>query len=92
MIMRKHYIILVLCLLSLAVAAQRKTDPLDRGLVAVKVNSGVYVSWRVQADEYYGVTYNLYRDGSLIAQNLNTSNFSDTSGSTSSTYTVASKK
>mgnify|MGYP003290054862 CR=1 FL=1 len=89
MIMRKYYIILVLCLLSLAAAAQRKTDPLDRGLVAVKVNTGVYVSWRVQADEYYGVTYNLYRDGSLIAQNLNTSNFSDTGGSTSSTYTVA---
>ena len=31
--------------------AQRKTDQLDRGLVAVKVTSGVYVSWRVQADE-----------------------------------------
>lgn len=69
--------------------AQRKTDPLDRGLVAVKVNTGVYVSWRVQADEYYGVTYNLYRNGALIAQNLYTSNYSDASGSISSTYTVA---
>lgn len=54
--------------------AQRKTDQLDRGLVAVKVSSGVYVSWRVQADEYYDVTYNLYRNGALIAQNLIVSN------------------
>jgi hypothetical protein len=69
--------------------AQRKTDQLDRGLVAVKVSSGVYVSWRVQADEYYGVTYKLYRNGALIAQNLYTSNYTDAGGNTSSTYTVA---
>ena len=69
--------------------AQRKTDQLDRGLVAVKVSSGVYVSWRVQADEYYDVTYNLYRNGALIAQNLIASNYVDVSGSTSSSYTVA---
>ena len=55
--------------------AQRKTDQLDRGLVAVNVSSGVYVSWRVQADEYYSVTYNLYRNGALIAQNLYASNY-----------------
>lgn len=70
--------------------AQRKTDPLDRGLVAVPGNGGgIYLSWRVQADEYYGVKYNVYRGGSLIAENLETSNYKDTSGNTSSTYTVA---
>lgn len=69
--------------------AQRKTDQLDRGLVAVKVSSGVYVSWRVQADEYYDVTYKLYRNGSLIAQNLYASNYADAGGNTSSQYTVA---
>lgn len=87
--MKKTLISLLLMLGVLSIFAQRKTDPLDRGLVAVKVNSGVFVSWRVQADEYYGVTYNLYRNGSLIAQNLYTSNYSDAGGSTSSTYTVA---
>lgn len=88
--MKKSLLILLIFLTGFTFAcAQRKTDPLDRGLVAVKVNSGVYVSWRVQADEYYGVTYNLYRNGSLIAQNLNASNYSDAGGSTSSTYTVA---
>ena len=69
--------------------AQRKTDQLDRGVVAVVVQSGVYVSWRVQADEYYDVTYNLYRNGALIAQNLIVSNYVDVSGNASSSYSVA---
>lgn len=69
--------------------AQRKTDLLDRGLIAVKQNAGNFVSWRVQADEYYDVNYNLYRDGSLIAQNLNVSNYVDAGGNASSKYTVA---
>lgn len=69
--------------------AQRKTDNLDRGLVAVKKASGVFVSWRVQADEYYGVKYNLYRDGSKIAENLNVSNYTDAAGSATSQYSVA---
>ena len=83
---------IALCLFVSNTHAQRKTDQLDRGLVAVKVSSGVYVSWRVQADEYYGVTYKLYRNGALIAQNLYTSNYTDAGGSTSSTYTVAAVK
>lgn len=69
--------------------AQRKTDNLDRGLVAVKKASGVFVSWRVQADEYYGVKYNLYRNGSKIAENLEVSNYTDAAGSAASQYSVA---
>lgn len=38
-------------------------DKLDRGLVAVKTTDGVYCSWRILGEEYYGVKYNLYRDG-----------------------------
>ena len=72
--------------------AQRKTDALDRGLVAVTQSSGVFLSWRVQADEYYDVKYNIYRNGSLVAQNLAVSNYTDTGGSSSSTYTVAAVK
>ncbi len=87
--MKKLILLLIGCILSLTnVVAQRKTDPLDRGLVAVKVSSGVYLSWRVQAEEYYGVTYNVYRGGTRIATGLKTSNYSDASGSTSSTYAV----
>ena len=35
--------------------AQRFTDRLDRGLVAVQTTGGVYCSWRIQADEYFDV-------------------------------------
>ena len=69
--------------------AQRFTDKLDRGLVAVKTTKGVYCSWRIQADEYYDVKYNLYRDGTRVnAEPLDVSNFTDASGSESSQYTV----
>ncbi|MCI6337632.1 MAG: autotransporter-associated beta strand repeat-containing protein [Prevotella sp.] len=69
--------------------AQRFTDRLDRGLVAVQTTGGVYCSWRIQADEYHDVKYNLYRDGTKVnAEPLNVSNFTDASGSQGSTYTV----
>ena len=60
--------------------------------MAVTQSSGVFLSWRVQADEYYGVKYNLYRNGSLVAQNLTVSNYTDTGGSSSDKYTVAAVK
>lgn len=76
-------------LVSMGANAQRFTDKLDRGLVAVKTTKGVYCSWRIQADEYYDVKYNLYRDGTKVnAEPLEVSNFTDTSGSESSQYTV----
>ena len=39
--------------------AQRMTDALDRGLVAIQTDGGVFCSWRILAEEYYDVTYNL---------------------------------
>lgn len=76
-------------LVSMGANAQRFTDKLDRGLVAVKTTKGVYCSWRIQADEYYDVKYNLYRDGTRVnAEPLEVSNFTDASGSESSQYTV----
>lgn len=72
-----------------SVQAQRKTDKLNRGLVVVPAKKGGnLVSWRIQANEYYGVNYNLYRDGILIAQNLKVSNYVDNSGSATSLYYV----
>ena len=56
--------------LALAVAgfAQRVTDKLDRGLIAVpSATSGNYVGWKIFGEEYYDVTYNLYRNGTKIA-------------------------
>lgn len=66
--------------MSIPANAQRFTDNLDRGLVAVKLadngNSiGTLVSWRRLCTEYFDVTYNLYYNGTLLAQNINNTNY-----------------
>jgi autotransporter-associated beta strand protein len=69
--------------------AQRQMETLDRGLVAIKVSGGVYTSWRIPGDEWYDVTYNLYRNGTKVnATPLTVSNYTDAAGTTSSKYTV----
>ncbi len=70
--------------------AQRTTDILDRGLVAMPGSGGTFVSWRIMGEEYYDVEYNLYRDGvKLNATPLKVSNYTDAGGSASSKYQVA---
>ena len=90
--MRKIYFLTVVMLLMnmSIVVAQRHMENLDRGLVAVKVNTGVFVSWRTQGYEWYDVTYNLYRDGSKInSEPLEVSNYQDDAGTINSEYSVA---
>ena len=79
-------------LFSISASAQRTMDKLDRGLVAVKSGSSTFVSWRIQPDEYYDVTYTLYRNGSKIAEGLTVSNYSDNQYSASNTYKVEAVK
>ncbi len=74
---------------AVSAVAQRPTDLLDRGLVAVPGQSGGnFVSWRIFGEEYYGYSYNLYRGSTKIASNLTVSNFTDTGGNANSTYQV----
>ena len=88
--MKKNLLIIIgLAFAALPSFAQRTTDKLDRGLVAMKASTGVYLSWRLLGSEYYDVTYNVYRDGNLIKSGLSSSNYSDASGSATSTYTVS---
>ncbi len=72
------------------VHAQRAMEKLDRSIMAQKVANGVYVNWRIPANEYQNVSYRLYRDGSLIHETgvKGASNFTDNGGTTSSKYTV----
>ena len=66
--------------------AQRRTDQLDRGLVAVKNNAGVFLSWRILGEEYYDVTYNVYRNGTKInGSPLTVSNYVDNGGTLANT-------
>lgn len=67
-------------------SAQRVTDNLDRGLVAVNMGGSTFLSWRILADEYFGVTYNVYRGETKIAEGLTVSNYTDSG--TGTNYTV----
>ena len=68
---------------------QRQMENLDRGLVAVNVSGGVYLSWRITGQEWYDVTYNVYRNGTrLNDEPLEVSNYFDAGGSSSASYTV----
>ncbi len=79
---------LMLCMLTPAIA-QRIMDRTDRGLVAVPGRSGGnYISWRKFGHEYYDTQYNLYRNGTKIADAMTLSNYEDAGGNSNSTYQV----
>jgi rhamnogalacturonan endolyase len=68
-------------------------EGLGRGVVAVKVDGGVYVGWRMQGCEYDpqipgNIWYDVHRDGSKIAEVTDSTNFLDAYGTASSTYSV----
>ena len=88
--MKKTILFIVVAFFTtMSMFAQRKIDKLDRGLVAMKVSNGIFLSWRVLGEEYYDVSYNVYRDGELITPTpLSVSNYTDRSGGTSNKYTV----
>lgn len=68
---------------------QRQMDSLDRGLVAMKTDAGVYCSWRINANEWDNTLYNIYRGGTKLNDApLEVSNFTDPTGSLDATYTV----
>ncbi|MDP4291831.1 MAG: dockerin, partial [Bacteroidota bacterium] len=69
---------------------QRQMEKLDRGLVAVKDSSGVFLSWRVLGTEFTTTSYNLYRDGKKIASvsKGEASNYIDQTGTLNSSYYV----
>lgn len=67
----------------------RQTEKLNRGLIAVKVNKGVYLGWRLFGDEEEDTSFSLYRDGRRIAANILTStNYLDSEGTQDSQYEI----
>lgn len=71
---------------------------LDRGLVAAATSEGVFLSWRLLANEtnghsdtgLTGVDFNVYRDGEKIATVTDSTNFLDKDGNAASKYYVSS--
>ncbi len=84
-ILKRIFFVVILAVVTLGAHAQRFTDKLDHGIVAVNLGSNTFVSWRRNADEYYSTTYNLYCDGTRVAENLTVTNWT---GSANGTFTV----
>ena len=88
--MKRLFLVALMGLMTVGAAAQRVTDKLDRGLVAVPSGSGSFVSWRIFGEEYYDTEYNLYRDGVKVNEApLKVSNYVDAQGKSGSKYQVA---
>lgn len=70
--------------------AQRIMEKLDRGAVAIKVNNGVFISWRLLATDSQNVSFNIYRNNlKLNKQPLKQStNFTDKKGKVNDTYHI----
>ena len=69
-------------------SSPRIVEYLDRGLVAVRVDGGVYLSWRLLGTEETTTTFDIYRDGEEIVSNLDATNYTDNSGFDTNTYKV----
>jgi rhamnogalacturonan endolyase len=70
-----------------------RMERLDRGLVAVNSSGGNYVGWRMFGFEYdavnpASVSYNLYRDGTKLANVAGSTNYEDATGTGQSKYSV----
>ena len=59
---------------------------LDRGTVAVKSGSKVYLSWRLLGTEDYDTTFDVYRGTTKVATALDATNYTDSTAGSS--YTV----
>ena len=85
--MRKVILFFLMMTMSSCLMAQRKTDKLERGMVIVQTGStndrqSNMIGWRRLANEYYDVTYNLYKDGQLLASGLTTTTYNDVKNAT----------
>ncbi|MBE0343270.1 rhamnogalacturonan lyase, partial [Paenibacillus sp. 28ISP30-2] len=73
-------------------------EKLDRGLVAAVTQGGVFLSWRLLAQEVNGYSptgltganFNVYRDGKKISTVTDSTNYVDKEGSGKAVYRVAS--
>ncbi|WP_246188221.1 rhamnogalacturonan lyase [Paenibacillus tengchongensis] len=72
-------------------------ERLDRGLAAVCTSEGIFISWRLLGQEVsaaaehglMGADFRVYRDGALVAEVGDSTNYLDKEGSRESKYSVA---
>ncbi len=66
-----------------------QAEKLDRGLVAVKTEEGVYLSWRFLGTDSTEVVFNVYKNGEELKAGIaDSTNYIDTTGTESDEYYV----
>lgn len=75
---------------SVSAGAKRQVEALDRGIVAIKTEKGVYLSWRFLGTDNADTAFEIYRDGQKITASPITSstNYLDVSGTEKSLYVL----
>jgi lysophospholipase L1-like esterase len=72
-------------------APARQGDYLDRGLVAVLVDGGVFLSWRYLVTDPEDIAFNVYKNGNKVNASpiLDVTNYVDATGADSSRYQIS---
>ena len=67
---------------------ESQMEKLGRGVVALPQKTGIFISWRLLGTDDARITFDVLRDGQLIAEGLTASNYADEAGTASSRYQV----
>ncbi|MGL1957268.1 MAG: PKD domain-containing protein [Colwellia sp.] len=70
--------------------AAKQMEYIDRSVIAVKANNGVYLGWRMFGDDDATVGFNVYKDGKKLNSEVLTSstNYFDSTGTEYSIYSI----
>ncbi|MDE5785142.1 MAG: Por secretion system protein, partial [Duncaniella sp.] len=86
----KKTLLSIFLLASTAVGFAQQAEKLDRGVVAMKTENGVFLSWRALGEDAFGTGFDIYRDGVKITSEpiKSVTNYVDAAGTASSKYVV----
>ena len=68
-----------------------QTERLSRGVVAINNGSSTFVSWRLLGTDDEQTTFDLMRNGTVVARGLNVTNYTDPRGTATSQYQVVAR-
>ncbi len=67
----------------------KQAEKLDRGLVAIKTDEGVFLSWRYLGTDEANVVFDIYKNGEKIQSGVNTcTNYVDSEGTENDEYYI----
>ncbi len=88
--MFKKFVLVMSLLAASATVGAQQVETLGRGVVAVKTDAGVFVSWRSLAGDSKATAFDVYRDGAKVNDEplKGGTNYLDAGGSVASKYVV----